>query len=142
TMEQWLDDAVVAPRSRTTLLGLFAGLALLLAAVGLYGVMAYNVAQRTHEIGVRMALGAQSRDVLRLVIGQGMALALIGVTLGLTGAFVLTRLIENLLFVVSATDAMTFVGVALLLMFVSLLACWIPARRAAKVDPMTALRNE
>jgi ABC-type antimicrobial peptide transport system permease subunit len=124
------------------LLGGFASMALLLAAIGIYGVMAYAVTQRTREIGIRIALGARSADVLRLIIKQGLSLALIGVVIGLFGAFALTRLMKDLLFGLSATDPLTFIVIALLLTFSMMLACWIPARRAMKVDPIVVLHCE
>jgi putative ABC transport system permease protein len=142
SMDQLLGNDIAQQRLMMTLLVGFAVLALLLAAVGIYGVIAYSVNQRTHEIGIRIALGARSGDVLRLVLGQGMRMALIGVALGLVASFALTRLMRTLLFGVETTDPMTFVALSLLLMVVALLACWIPARRAAKVDPMVALRDE
>jgi len=142
TMEQYLAASVAPRRFNLWLLTVFAGAALALAGAGLYGVISYGVAQRRREIGIRMALGARGSDVLKLVIGQGVRLALVGVALGLLAALALTRLMKNLLFSVSATDPLTFLATAWLLMVVALLACWIPARRAIKVDPMIALRSE
>jgi putative ABC transport system permease protein len=138
----WVSDSMAERRFGLLLLGLFGALALLLAAVGVYGVVSHAAAQRTREMGIRMALGAQSRDVLRLVIKQGMLPVLLGVAVGLVGAAGLTRLLKSLLFEVSATDPLTFVMVATLLGGVALLACWLPARRAARVDPLIALRHE
>ena len=142
TMEQWLETAVATPRYRTILLGLFALLAVVLASTGIYGVMSYSVAQRTHEIGVRMALGARQLDVLKLVVRQGMGLVLIGVALGLLSAIALTRVMSSLLFGVGARDPLTFVVVATVLSLVAFVACYLPARRATKVDPLVALRYE
>ena len=142
TMEQLIATSVARARFNALLLALFAALALILASVGIYGVMAYAVVQRTREIGIRIALGAQSRDVLKMIVGQGMMLTLIGVGLGLVGAFALTRLMSSLLFGVSATDPLTFAVVSFLLSAVAFLACYIPARRATRVDPMVALRYE
>ncbi|MCW5971278.1 MAG: ABC transporter permease [Blastocatellales bacterium] len=142
TLEHRFDIAVAQPRFRTTLIALFAALALALAAVGIYGVISYSVSQRTHEVGVRMALGAQKGDVVRMVLGDGARLAGAGVLLGLGASFALTGMLETLLFDVSATDWTTFGGISVLLAAVALLACWLPARRAARVDPMIALRSE
>ena len=142
TMSQLLNEATAARRFNMLLLGVFALLALVLASVGIFGVMSYMVTQRTHEIGIRMALGARVSDVVRLIVGRGMTLVLIGVSVGLVGAFVVTRVMKGLLYGVSATDPLTFVGVSLVLSIVALVACLIPARRAARVDPMIALRNE
>jgi putative ABC transport system permease protein len=142
TMEQVVAASKSQPRFTTRLIGGFALLALLLAAFGVYGVMSFSVAQRTREIGVRMALGAQGSVVLKLILRQGMALTFLGVGLGLGGAWALTRLIKGMLFGVSETDPATFVFIALLMTGVAWLACWIPARRATKVDPLEALRQE
>jgi putative ABC transport system permease protein len=141
-MNEWVATSVAAPRYRTTLLTLFAVLAMILAATGIYGVMSYSVAQRTHEIGVRMALGARGVDVLKLVVRQGMVLTLIGVVVGLGGAFALTRVMSTLLFGVTEKDPITFGVVAALLIAVAFIACFVPARRATKVDPLVALRYE
>jgi putative ABC transport system permease protein len=142
TMTQLVEASVAERKLSVRLLTGFAGVALLLAAIGLYGVLAYTVTQRTREIGIRSALGAQRADVIGLVLRQGMTLASVGLLLGLVGAFALTRLIRALLFDVTPTDPLTFVGIPLLLAAVALLACWLPARRAGKVDPMEALRYE
>lgn len=142
TMDERVAKSVAPRRFQMLLLGIFATLALLLASIGIYGVMNFTVTQRTHEIGIRLALGAQAKDVFRLVIGQGMTLALIGVVIGLLGALALTRVMASLLYNVSALDPLIFAGIALLLACVALLACLIPARRATRVDPMIALRHE
>jgi putative ABC transport system permease protein len=142
TMETVRRESIAQPRFRALLITLFGAVALALATIGIYGVVAYSVARRTHEIGVRMALGAQTTDVLKLVLRQGMWLAVKGLLLGLAGAFALTRLVAGLLYGVSATDPLTFALVPALLFAIALLACWIPARRAAQVHPMEALRYE
>jgi putative ABC transport system permease protein len=137
-----ISNTVAQTRFYTLLFALFGVTGLLLTLTGIYSVISYTVAQSTQELGVRMALGAQARDVLKLVIGQGMLLTAIGIALGLLAAVALTRLMENLLFSMSPTDPLTFGVIALLLAAVALLACWIPARRATKVDPLVALRYE
>src|SRR5688572_3989774 len=142
TMEHVVSASVTQPRFNLFLVGLFGGVALLLSAAGIYGVTAYTVTQRTHELGIRLALGAQVSDVLRLVLGQGMAVIGIGLVIGLAAAFGLMRLMRSLLFGVGENDPLTFAAITLVLLFVALLACYLPARRATKVDPMIALRYE
>jgi len=142
TLNEHIGVSLFLPRMAATLLSLFGLLALLLAAIGLYGVMSYSVSQRTREIGIRISVGATRRDVLKLIMGQGLILSLVGIVIGLVAALAVTRLIANLLFGVSATDPSTFGLIALLLACVALAACYLPARRATKVDPMIALRNE
>jgi len=142
TLEQLLSTSVAPRRFNMLLLGIFAGVALVLAAVGLYGVMSYSVSWRTREIGIRMALGAKRADVLRLVVRQGMTMTLIGLALGLVGAFSISRVLRGLLHGVSPTDPLTFVAVSIVLLVVALLACLVPARRATRVDPIIALRTE
>src|SRR6185295_6962639 len=142
TMDEYISATVAGPRFNATLLMIFAAVALVLTVVGLYGVMSYSVAQRTNEIGIRMALGAQASDVLRLIVSQGFKLVLLGLGIGLAFAFALTRVIASLLFGVTAKDPVTFAAVAVLLALVALLACYIPARRATRLDPLHALRYE
>jgi putative ABC transport system permease protein len=142
TMSEVAAESFAARRFNMSLLTLFAGLALILAAIGIYGVMSYAVTQRTQEIGIRMALGARTADVLKLIIRNGLILVLIGVAVGLAGAFALTRLMVTLLFGVTPTDGLTIVVVSVVLIAVALLACFVPAFRATKVDPLVALRYE
>jgi putative ABC transport system permease protein len=142
SMEAVVSDSVARQRFSMLLLGVFAVLALVLAAVGIYGVMSYSVVQRTREIGIRMALGAQRRDVLKMTVGQGLKLVGIGVAIGLAAAVILTRVMSTLLFGVSATDPTTFVSISVVLIAVAVLASYIPALRATRIDPMLALRYE
>jgi putative ABC transport system permease protein len=141
-MTALLSESVAQPRFNTFLIGLFAALAFILSAIGIYGVINYDVTQRTGEIGIRMALGAQSRDVVRLILRQGILLTLGGLVAGIAGAFALTRFLSGLLFEVKPSDPLTYVAVSILLAFVAIAACLIPARRATKVDPLVALRYE
>jgi putative ABC transport system permease protein len=142
TMEEYISSSVSTPRFNTTLLSIFAAVALILTVVGLYGVMSYSVAQRTNEIGIRLALGAQTRDVLKLILSQGLRLILLGLGIGLLGAFALMKIISGLLFGVTTKDPLTFAAAAVVLSFVALFACYVPARRATRVDPLEALRYE
>ncbi|MGC9951326.1 MAG: FtsX-like permease family protein [Bryobacteraceae bacterium] len=141
-MDKIISDSLAARRFSMVLLGIFAALALTLSCVGIYGVLSYLAGQRTHEIGIRMALGAQRSDVLRLILGHGAKMALIGVAVGVVASLALTRLMDKLLFGVSAYDPLTFIAVACLLILVALAASYIPARRAMRVDPTVALRYE
>jgi ABC-type antimicrobial peptide transport system permease subunit len=142
SMGEMMDLAVAQPRFTMLLLGVFGAVALTLAAIGIYGIMSYAVKRRTREIGIRMALGARPSDVLRLVVGQGMRLALMGLAVGVIGAFLATRLMTKLLYGVSATDPLTFASIAAVLAAVACVASWVPARRAVLTDPTTALRSE
>ncbi len=142
TLDSLLANSIARARFSALLLAVFAGLAVALSAIGIYGVISYVVTQRGHEIGVRMALGAQSSDVVKLVLRSGMILAVMGVLLGLAGAFALTRVMTSLLFGVTPTDAFTFASVSALLLLIALVACYLPARRATKLDPLAALRYE
>jgi ABC-type antimicrobial peptide transport system permease subunit len=142
TMEQRVDESLARRRFSMLLLGVFASIALALATIGIYGVMAYLVNQGTRELGIRIALGASPRNILNLVVRQGMALAFAGVTLGLAASFLLAQLIRSLLFGVRATDPITFAGISFLLAVITLLACYIPAQRAARIDPLISVRCE
>jgi putative ABC transport system permease protein len=142
TLEQGLAEYLHPRRVTMLLLGVFAALALVLASIGIYGVISYSVTQRTHELGVRVALGALEGDIMKSVLGQGIVLIIAGILVGLAGTLGLTRFIRSLLYGVEATDVTTFVGISLLLSLVATTACYLPARRATKVDPMVALRHE
>jgi ABC-type antimicrobial peptide transport system permease subunit len=142
TMDEIISDSISDRKFSMVLLGTFAALALLLSSIGIYGVISYLVGERTHEIGIRMALGAQRKNVLTLVLGEGMKLVLLGASIGIAAALGLSRLMAGMLYGVSATDPLTFAAVPTVLLGVAMLACYIPARRAMRVDPMTALRYE
>ena len=142
TLDRTVARSVAEPKFQAALLASFGTLGLLLAVVGIYGVISYSVMQRTREMGIRMALGAQPRNMIRLVVGQGARLTLIGVVFGITGSFALTRFLRSLLFEVKPTDPLTIIGVSILFLLVALFASYIPARRAAKIDPIVALRYE
>jgi putative ABC transport system permease protein len=142
TLRAQLDESLAQERLIATLSGFFALLALSLSSIGLYGVIEYSVSRRTHEIGIRIALGARPRDVLLMVVRQGMTLVIVGAIIGLTAALEVTGMLKSFLFELSPTDPATFAGITLLLIGVALLACYLPARRAAGVDPMVALRHE
>jgi putative ABC transport system permease protein len=142
TMEHIVSESITQPRFNLFLLGLFSAVAMVLSAAGIYGVTAYTVTQRTHEVGIRIALGAQVTDVLRMILGQGMAVIGVGLVVGLAAAFGLMRLLRSLLFGVGENDPLTFVAITVGLILVALIACYIPARRATKVDPLVALRAE
>jgi putative ABC transport system permease protein len=141
-MEEWISNSAAQPRLNAALLGIFAAIALLIAAIGVYGVLAYSVNQRTREIGLRMALGAQRNGVLRWIVGQGMVVAAAGIGIGLASAFVLSRLLAGLLFGIRPRDPLTFTSVALVLTLVAFAASLVPAIRASRVDPIAALRDE
>jgi ABC-type antimicrobial peptide transport system permease subunit len=142
TMDEIISDSISDRKFSMVLLGTFAALALLLSSIGIYGVISYLIGERTHEIGIRMALGAQRKDVLTLVLSEGMKLVLVGAVIGIAAALGLSRLMAGMLYGVSATDPLTFAAVPIVLLGVAMLACYIPARRAMRVDPMTALRYE
>ena len=142
TMDHLVSESITQPRFNLFLLGLFSAVAMLLSAAGIYGVTAYTVTQRTHELGIRLALGAQVSDVLKMILGQGMAVIGVGLVLGLVAAFGVMRLLRSLLFGVGENDPVTFVAITLVLLAVALVACYIPARRATRVDPLVALRYE
>jgi ABC-type antimicrobial peptide transport system permease subunit len=142
TIQQAMDRSLITARLTNSLLAGFAATALLLALTGIYGVMSLNVANRRNEFGIRLALGAQTSNVLKLILGQGLRLAMVGVAFGSLAAVAFTRLLKGLLFGISASDPLTFVVIAVLLVGVALLACWVPARRAANVDPLEALRQD
>ena len=142
TMDQLKAMSTALPRFRTFLLGSFAGVAMLLATIGIYGVMAYTVSRRTNEIGIRMAMGAEPANILRLIVGESMTLALMGASLGLGGAYAVTRVMKGLLFGVTSTDPLTFAGVTLLLCLAALFAAYVPAHRASRLDPLVAIKYE